>query len=188
MIFKIFDLNFFCRRRGLSWCTILLFAVVPLKPNCFWTIIHRKFPHGVGEESCCSQYFTIVFAFIFVAVTISTQICFKANKETASNKKHFASIALPELILSLSDMLTDFSNKIEHSFSVSVLTCMWHAKCLQMVNHSVFQQEPLTNHSAPDGSKSPCGCWSVSPRAEFFKAGLMRDLNSDLKASKAFQF
>lgn len=112
----------------------------------------------------------------------------RPTKRLRATKKHFASIALPELILSLSDMLTDFTNKIEHSFSVSVLTCMWHAKCLQMVNHSVFQQEPLTNHSAPDGSKSPCGCWSVSPRAEFFKAGLMRDLNSDLKASKAFQF
>lgn len=79
-------------------------------------------------------------------------------------KKHFASIALPELILSLSDMLTDFTNKIEHSFSVNVLTCMWPAKCLQMVNHSVFQQELLTNHSAPDGSKSSGGSWSVAPR------------------------
>ena len=156
---------------------------------------------GGEEESCCSQYFTIVFAFIFVAVTISTQICLvflpfhlpcvtvsRPTKRLRATKKHFASITLPELILSLSDMLTDFTNKIEHSFSVSVLTCMWHAKCLQMVNHSVFQQEPLINHSVPDGSKSPGGCWSVSPRAEFFKAGLMRDLNSDLKASKAFQF
>ena len=114
--------------------------------------------------------------------------CFKANKEIASNKKTFCQYCFAELILSLSDMLTDFTNKIEHSFSVSVLTCMWHAKCLQMVNHSVFQQELLINHSAPDGSKSPGGSWSVSPRAEFFKAGLMRDLNSDLKTSKAFQF
>ena len=92
---------------------------------------------GWGEESCCSQYFTIVFAFIFVAVTISTQICIvflpfhlpcvivsRPTKRLQVTKKHFASIALPELILSLSDMLTDFTNKIEHSFSVSVLTCM----------------------------------------------------------------
>ena len=175
---------------------------MPLKPNCFWTIIHCKFPHGVGGGGVmllsvfyhciclylcrCHDFNPNLYRFSPISPTLCH--CFKANKEIASNKKTFCQYCFAELILSLSDMLTDFTNKIEHSFSVSVLTCMWHAKCLQMVNHSVFQQELLINHSAPDGSKSPGGSWSVSPRAEFFKAGLMRDLNSDLKASKAFQF
>ena len=137
MISKIFDANFFCRRGGLSWCTILLFAVVLLKPNCFWTIVHCNSLLGGGGGSCCSHYFTIVFALIFVTVTILTQICIVfspfhlpcvtlsvARPTLWATKKYFASIALPELILILSDMLTDFTNKIEHSFSVSVLTCM----------------------------------------------------------------
>ena len=37
-------------------------------------------------------------------------------KTLQATKIYFASIALPEFILSLSDMLTDFTNEIEHFY------------------------------------------------------------------------
>ena len=85
---------------GLSWCTILLFAVVLLKPNCFWTIIHCKFPHGGGEGvillsvfyhciypylCCCDDFNPNLYCFSPISPNLCH--CFTAN--TASNKKIF---------------------------------------------------------------------------------------------------
>ena len=47
-------------------------------------------------------------------------------KTLQATKIYFASIALPEFILSLSDMLTDFTNEIEHFY-------WYYFRCFQWV-------------------------------------------------------